>query len=420
MLLRWAICLLVLSWFLLSGNGLSASEGEVNGKSQVSWDSIPSIAIDGSYLLYWNVNDFSRGANESRAVEKGFKTVRLVNTFSGAGQNRMRILDHIRSNRGRPELRPDEFEGVVRSNIEVNRPKDIYVHDIEFEFDRKRPINLQDSQLSSSRRAISETDYLKKWGGWFSDPLVWSKGIYPRVPTGIYGPQIVRDSYHGFEIKSRSDFLKETHSDRLIWAVIDPHVDFYLASVYIPYDRPDAIFYVASNIEENVIAGRGFRDLPLYAYVWLRFHDWNKDLKNRLLGDELVEAVALLPVFSGAKGTVLWGYEPSVTIEDASYSNLSHFISSINRLASIGPLLKGATVDLSYGRAADLWRERRVYIRRLVLGQDDCLFALINPWLQLGGVSEHQIECGGKRHTVALNSRRISLIRLRKDELEIL
>jgi hypothetical protein len=47
---------------------------------------------------------------------------------------------------------------------------------------------------------------------------------------------------------------------------------------------------------------------PAPWYEWLRYHDSNKQLAGKELAPYLVEAMAVLPYFCGAKGIVLWGW----------------------------------------------------------------------------------------------------------------
>ena len=145
-------------------------------------------------------------------------------------------------------------------------------------------------------------------------PLKWSKEIFPRTKLGIYGPQPFRRDYWGISGKSAQQIDGSHVSDSLLWQHIDPFVDFYVASIYIFYNLPDSIYYMAANVEENFQRTRPYGNKPLYAYTWMRFHDSNASEKNRELEPYLVEAMAVVPFFSGAKGNVLFGHEPGNAI----------------------------------------------------------------------------------------------------------
>lgn len=109
--------------------------------------------------------------------------------------------------------------------------------------------------------------YFREWATWFTQPCIWAKEQRPHQPVGIYGPQPFRRDYWGIAGKDARQ-IDGTHArDADLWTHIDPAVDFVGASVYIFYDEPGAIYYIASNIEENVARGCRCRSLTAPAPV---------------------------------------------------------------------------------------------------------------------------------------------------------
>ncbi len=128
--------------------------------------------------------------------------------------------------------------------------------------------------------------------------------------------------------------LNQAHSSDLkLWKYIDPYVDFYTVSTYIFYDLPDSIYYIAANIEENYRISRKFGKKPIYAFVWLKYHSSNPKLSEQELAPYLAEASAVIPFFSGAKGVVLWGWEPEKN--GPYFQKMPNFINSLNRLSDL-------------------------------------------------------------------------------------
>ena len=95
------------------------------------------------------------------------------------------------------------------------------------------------------------TAYLREWATWFSLPCKWSKQHRPEQAVGLYRPQPFRRDYWGIAGKTAKQ-IDGTHVlDGQLWKHIDPFVDFYIASIYVFYDDPGSIYYMASNVEEN-------------------------------------------------------------------------------------------------------------------------------------------------------------------------
>jgi len=111
---------------------------------------------------------------------------------------------------------------------------------------------------------------MRQWATWFWLACKWTKEVRPDMPVGLYGPQPFRRDYWGVAGKSAQQIDGTHRSDAELWQYIDPQVDFYVASVYVFYDDPGSIYYLAANAEENYQRTRRYGNKPVYAYEWLR------------------------------------------------------------------------------------------------------------------------------------------------------
>ena len=109
------------------------------------------------------------------------------------------------------------------------------------------------------------------------------------------------------------------------------------------YERPDSIYYMASNVELNYARTRLPGTKPIYVYEWLRY--WSLTYFAPEVAPYIAEAMAIVPFFSGAKGIVLWGYEPQLT-SGIPYKGLPRPTWSILPASRLFPIVS----------AADSWR----------------------------------------------------------------
>lgn len=173
---------------------------------------------------------------------------------------------------------------------------------------------------------------------------------------------------------------------------------------------------MASNVEENYLRIQAFGDRPLYPYEWLRFHESNRFIGGRELTPYLVEAMAIVPFFSGAKGVVLWGYEPQVKVGDPlPYTQLPLYVASLARIASLSELLgKGQLIIEQPAQA--LWQSKSPFVRRVEIADRECVVAAINPWQGDDEKSTTTVTCGGKAVPIAMNGRHTTLVDIRDGE----
>lgn len=372
------------------------------------WEQLPKLALKGGLRVFWNVGGAERAKNDAEAVAHGFELITLVNTYSDyPGKQRENINTFLQSNRSNPWQKPEFFERIIRRNTaSAGNAGALFVHDIEFPFEEDLDRAWADP---AARAASGATDreqfakaYYRQWASWFALPCQWAKEQYPRTPVGLYGPQPFRRDYWGIAGKTAQQIDGTHRSDAELWQHIAPAVDFSIASVYLFYDDPGSIYYLASNVEENRQRLKQMGNKPLYAYEWLRYHDSNQKLRGQELAPYLVEAMAVLPYFCGADGVALWGFEPKGT--GPYYQRLPLFMESLGRLNGISARLASAK-PLDDEPAHVLWKERRPLVRRLQTRQGECLVLAVNPWQAADAVSTIKVRCGPREVSLELRGR---------------
>src|SRR5690606_6986454 len=130
---------------------------------------------------------------------------------------------------------------------------------------------------------------------------------------------------------------------------------------------PDAILYMAANVEENYKRSRAWGEKPVFAYEWLRLHTsyaWNN-------GGEVepyqAEAMAIVPFFSGARAVVLWGYEPHWRPENGPiYAQLGTYTRALARVAKLSEKIGRGRLVIDES-AQSLWQRHRPLVRRIEL-----------------------------------------------------
>jgi hypothetical protein len=394
------------------------------------WENIRSVTMAGGLRAYWDVN--GAPLHQVEALKHGFDPVNLLGDFSDYPGKQQRNIDHYLKKNGpvatNPWDMPDFFEEIIRQNVGViaNKPdlvadqKSIFVHDIEFAFEQDIAKAFADpaTKKASGTSSLAEfrEAYLAKWAEWFWLPCKWGKEALPDLPTGLYGPQPFRRDYWGIAGKDAGQ-IDGTHAlDADFWKCIDPHVDFYVASIYVFYDDPGSIFYIASNVEENYKRTRSFGNKPVYAYSWLRFHNGNKELAGLELKPWIADAMAVVPYFYGAKGNVLWGWEPQ-SKESKLYGNLPVFTDSLGRVADLSEKIASATPAADDAIAHVLWKEKAPLLKRLQVSDDEWIVLAMNPWQNEEAACELKISCGTRSFTLELQGRHCDIFHITGDQV---
>jgi hypothetical protein len=372
------------------------------------WEQIRRVPMSGGLRAFWNVAGADNATNYREAAAHGFEMVDLLNTYSDyPGRQKENIRKTLDTNKNNPWQKPEFFERIIRRNIEQRGNQNaIFVHDIEFSFEEDIEKAWADPVVRAASKATSREQfadtYLREWATWFTLPCQWAKEQFPGTPIGIYGPQPFRRDYFGISGKSAQQIDGTHHSDAELWQHIDPFVDYYIASIYVFYDKPDSIYYMAANVEENVERSRRFGNKPLYAYEWLRYHSSNKKLAEQEVAPWLAEAMAVLPYFCGARGLALWGSEPKR--QGQYYHTLPVFMKSLGRISDLSAKITAAKL-MPDEPAHVLWKAKRPLVRRLRVSADEWIILAVNPWQTEDAISNVEVPLEQSRIKVDVRGR---------------
>lgn len=255
----------LIPWPMMGPSNLAAAEPP----SPPAWSQVRPVAMRGDWRAFWNVGGGDVDFNNREALAHGFRLVNILGTYSDYPGNQKENIDNaLKDNRTNPWKKPDYFERIIRRNIaQAGKAGDIMVHDIEFDFEEDVDKAWEDAAARAASGAKTKEEfaaaYHREWATWFSLPCQWSKEDRPAMPVGLYGPQPFRRDYWGVAGKSARQIDGTHRSDADLWQHIDPHVDFYVASVYVFYDDPGSIYYIAANVEVSVPCGPRTVELPL-------------------------------------------------------------------------------------------------------------------------------------------------------------
>jgi hypothetical protein len=390
-------------------------------ESPPAWTELPDIRMKGGLRAYWDVGGDHTGEGRKQAEAHGFERVLLLNSYADyPGKQQQAIRAGEGETHANPWRKPDYFESIIKRNIAA-RGNDgaLFVHDIEFSFEEDAAKAWADpaARTASGAKTLEEfqSAYLREWASWFALPCQWAKERYPTTPVGIYGPQPFRRDYWGVAGKSAQQIDGTHRMDHELWQHIDPFVDYYIASVYFFYEEPGSLYYLASNIEENRARTRRFGDKPVYAYEWMRYHNSNKELSGQELSPWLVEAMAVVPYFSGARGVVLWGWEPKVTGQP--YHRMPIFLRSLDRVARHSEKLGSAELVIDEP-APVLWKEKRPLVRKLRVSDDEWFVLAIDPHQKDDAVSTIQVAVGARTVPLEMRGRHTEIYHLTGDRVE--
>ncbi|MDB5569434.1 MAG: hypothetical protein JWN93_617 [Hyphomicrobiales bacterium] len=405
------LCLMALA--LLASAPASSADGK-----RPAWESLPGFELRGGLKAYWNVSDWSLDANPRAAYARGFSPITLLNTFADYVNKQQENINVFLGEKNRnPWARPPFFEKVVRRNILGRGSHGVFVNDIEFDFEQDARIAWNDEVVRAASGAATfeafEEAYFRQWASWYAQPSAWVKEIHPGTRAGIYGVQPFRRDFYGIAGKTAQQIDGTHQSDARLWRYIDPFVDFYVASVYVFFNQPASVYYMAANVEENVQRTRRYGERPVYAYTWMRYHNSNAAEANRELDPWLVEAMAIVPYFSGARASVLWGHEPHIKAGDGQpYQRMDVYMQALGRLAKVSEALgTGRLVIDEPAHAA--WNARRPLVRRSVVSETECVVMATNPWAAEAHVTPIEANCGGARERLTVRGKGVALFHVR-------
>jgi hypothetical protein len=411
-------CLIAVGFAMLAG---AASAQTL--PTPAGWDSVPAFAMKGGLDAYWNVYDSTTGDHASAAHARGFKSVVIQNTFADYPGNQKENIDQYIGTRGsNPWKMPAFFERIVRRNIAATTPPPaggIYVHDIEFSFETKSEAAwaVPASRVASGAKSLADFDavYYREWARWFIQPVEWTKQQYPTARVGIFGPQpFYTETWNiGQMTPERIAFYHQR--DLKLWRPLDPFVDFIAVQAYLPNADAGAVYFIALHLEANYERAQALSGKPIFAYDWLRYYhtDWTK--ADKPVDPHLVEAMAMVPYFSGARAVVLWGHEPQVKPGDGlPYPDLPLFVRSLARIAELSEQIGRGTLVIDES-AHRLWQAKRPLVRRIEGADGECVILALNHWQRDSDTTTVDVPCGMKRVPIVINGRHSTLAHVKGD-----
>lgn len=109
-----------------------------------------------------------------------------------------------------------------------------------------------------------------------------------------------------------------------------------------------------------------------------------------------------VPYFCGAKGVVVWGWEPR---EKGQYDkNLPLFAQSLGRVSDLSE--RWASAELVIDEPAHvLWKEKRPLVRKFRLSEGEWAVLSVNPWQTDTEQSKVSVQCGVRQVDVPLIGR---------------
>jgi hypothetical protein len=398
--------------------------GKINSRTPVSWDSIRKITMKGDLKAFWNIYTMDYKETQRQVSARGFDLSETINTYADyPGKQKESISVYLKDNTNNPWKKPSFFERIIKRNIALSTHlTPIFVHDIEFEFSRDLVKAWNDPKVRKDSNSLNFEDfsenYYKEYASWFYLPCKWSKEKYPQQSVGVYGPQVFNRDFWGFT-KKLSELEKVHEHDLKLWKHIDPYVDFYISSNYIFYDFPDSVYYVAANIEQNYLRSRQFGNKPVYAFVWLKYHPSNQKSALQEIADYLVEALAIVPFFTGSKGVTLWGWEPKSP--GPAFQKMPLFTDRLSEISALSDRISSAELIIDEP-VHILWRAKKPLVRKLKVSQTEWIIMAVYPWQKAEDIKNVNVRCGDRvvqleilgKHTEIYHLQNGELVRIRK------
>lgn len=390
---------------------------------KLEWSDVPGFAMQGGLSAYWAVIDKS-GKSEAQAAARGYLPITVTNVFVDyAGKQKQNINNWIAQHPNNPWLKPDYFEHILRRNTANARRTGAFIGDIEFNFEQDAAKAWADPKVRAASGASTfgafEEAYFREWASWFALACKWAKEERPGDITGLYGLQPFHRDYYGFVGKDANHIDGAHATDDRMWRYVEPYVDAYVSSIYVFFAKPDSVYYMAANVEENFLRSRKSGDKPVFAFVWLRYHTSNRLEGNREVDPYLAEAMAIVPYFSGAKATVLWGYEPQIGPDDGRpYQRLPEYTAALKRVGDLSALIGRGKLVLDRPAHLD-WNAKKPLVRRVELGSAECVVMAINPWQSDEAVSSTEVRCGDTPYTIEMRGRHTTLAHVSARGIEL-
>jgi hypothetical protein len=398
--------------------------------SPTPWSKIRRVEMKGDLKIFWGVVGGNNSENNSQAIAHGFKIIGGLNPYGDYGNYSSKREDinlYLQSNRDNPWKKPIYFEKTVQKNLNAVKNSvsfkgvklTAFYNDIEFSFETNinKAWNNPEVRKASGAKNIEafKGKYFREWASWFNLPSKWAKQKNPNQLVGLYGRQVFIGDYNALRTNNIQKIDDSYRLDTELWQYIDPYVDFYISNTYILQNDPGSIYYMAANVEGNYLRSRRFSRKPVYPFVWMRYHNINKKEGNREIEPYMAEAAAIVPFFSGAKGLVVWGWEPK--LKGQYYHNLPIFMNSLSRIADLSEKISKAKLIID--EPADVsWRKKSPLIRKLQVSNQEWIVMAVYPWQSDREEKKVNVNLGGRSLKLTINGRHTEVYHLRGKNLK--
>ena len=127
--------------------------------------------------------------------------------------------------------------------------------------------------------------------------------------------------------------------------------------------------------------------------------------------------MAVVPYFYGAKGNVLWGWEPQ-SKGKTLYGNLPIYTDSLGRIADLSEKNAKALPATDDEPAHVSWNEKRPLLKLRQVSDNEWIVLAMNPWQAEDANSESEVTCGSKKFTIKLQGRHCDIFHFTGDDVK--
>ena len=313
---------------------------------------------------------------------------------------------------------------------------DILMLDVEREIPTDAGIRFlkADTTLPAQYRKLPDLDFTERYkkdlSKIYAEPIKYLKnnGIPPMTNFA---------SYSDAPIKNQEFPLNYTWQD---WQTSDKVLNYYMIdsltkkvggefynqntflapSAYFCYEYSlikeyPNVAYQLFQVEANV--ARSSKDIMLFE--WLSYNKCQANSNygyNKSIKKHLIEAQAIFPFFSGAKGAWLW--ENPITPDSVNYSSYETYINSLYRLSQFKDFFTG-NYRLIIPKSAYQHFQDRDPVWRGVVKNNEILVAAINEFANDGEITDLTVSYGDWSEKIQLKGKETFLCKFTLPELQL-
>ncbi len=313
---------------------------------------------------------------------------------------------------------------------------DILMLDVEREIPSDAGIRFlkADTTLPAQYRKLSDLDFTERYkkdlAKLYAEPIKYLKSNNIPASTNFA-------SYSDAPIKNQEFPLNYTWQE---WQTTDKVLNYYMIdsltkkvggefynqnnflapSAYFCYEYSllptyPNIAYQLFQVEANV--ARSDKDIMLFE--WLSYNKCQANSNygyNRTIKKHLIEAQAIMPFFSGAKGVWLW--ENPITPDSLNYSVYETYVNSLYRLAQFKDFFVGNYRLIIPKSAYQHFQDKDPVWRGVVKGRE-ILIAAINEFANDNETTDLTVSYGGWSEKIQLKGKETFLCKFTLPELQL-